>query len=89
MIDFFDIDMQQVIDEAMTIQENLHFIRADWFYAFIPLLLFLYLSYKTRLNDKNWQGIIDQQLAPFVLSKTGNKQRRYPLLLVFITTDPS
>lgn len=84
MNDFFDIDLQQVINEAMTIQENLHFIRADWFYAFIPLLLFLYLSYKTRLNDKNWQGVIDQRLVPFVLSKTGNKQRRYPLLLIFV-----
>ncbi len=84
MNDLFNIDMQQVISEVMIIQNNLHFIRADWFYAFIPLALFLYLSYKTRLNNKNWRGIIDQQLVPFVLSKTANKQRRYPLLLIFI-----
>ncbi|NOQ88054.1 MAG: VWA domain-containing protein [Gammaproteobacteria bacterium] len=84
MNDLFNLSMQQVISEVMAIQNNLHFIRADWFYAFIPLFLFLYLSYKTRLNNKNWQGVIDRQLLPFVLCKTGNKQRRYPLLLIFI-----
>ena len=84
MNDLFDISMQQAMSEVLIIQNNLHFIRADWFYAFIPLFLFLYLSYKTTLNNKNWTGIIDQQLIPFVLSKTGGKQRRYPLLLIFI-----
>ena len=84
MNDLFNIWVQQAIDEALIIQSNLHFIRADWFYAFIPLFLFLYFSYKTRLNNKNWLGVIDQQLLPFVLSSTANKRRRYPLLLVFI-----
>ncbi len=64
--------------------ESLHFIRADWFYAFIPLLLFLLVSYKKNRSNKNWDGTIDPQLQSFVLSKTVNKKRRYPLLLVFI-----
>ena len=84
MNDLFNISIQQAINEVLIIQNNLHFIRADWFYAFIPLFLFLYLSHKTTLNNKNWLGVIDQQLLPFVLSKTGRKQRRYPLLLIFI-----
>jgi len=84
MNDLFNIPMQQAIDEALIIQNNLHFIRADWFYAFIPLLLFLYLLHKTRLNNKNWLGVIDQQLLPFVLSSSASKQRLYPLLLIFI-----
>ncbi len=84
MNDLFNISIQEAISEVLIIQNNLHFIRGDWFYAFIPLFLFLYLSYKTTLNNKNWQGIIDQQLIPFVLSKTAYKQRRYPLLLIFI-----
>jgi len=84
MNDLFNISIQEAISEALIIQNNLHFIRGDWFYSFIPLFLFLYLSYKTTLNNKNWLGIIDQQLIPFVLSKTANKQRRYPLLLIFI-----
>jgi len=84
MNDLFHLSMQEAISEALLIQNNLHFIRADWFYAFIPLFLFLYLSHKTRLNNKNWLGVIDQQLLPFVLSSSASKQRRYPLLLIFI-----
>jgi Ca-activated chloride channel family protein len=61
--------------------DSLHFIRNEWFYAFIPLLLFLFFSYRTRLNNRNWLGVIDSQLLPYVLSQSGNKQRRYPLLL--------
>ena len=84
MNDLFNISMQQAINEALTIQNNLHFIRAYWFYAFIPLFLLLYFSYKTRLNNKNWLGVIDLQLQPFVLSSTANKQRHYPLFLVLL-----
>jgi len=64
--------------------EKMHFIRAEWFYAFIPLILFLFLSYKKSSNNKNWINVIDHNLLPFVLSKTADKQRRYPLILVFI-----
>ncbi|VAW50694.1 Aerotolerance protein BatB / Aerotolerance protein BatC [hydrothermal vent metagenome] len=72
-------------NELPIILNTLHFIRADWFYAFIPLLLFLILSFKTIQHEKNWQSIIDPQLMPFVLSKSSEKKRRrYPLLLTFI-----
>ncbi len=84
MNDLFNISMQQLIDEALIVQSSLHFIRADWFYAFFPLILFLLLSYKTTVNNNNWLSIVDPQLLPFVLKKSGSKQRRYPLLLVFI-----
>ncbi len=84
MNDLFNISTQQIISEFWVIQNNLHFIRSDWFYAFIPLIIFLYLLYKTTANNKNWRSVIDPQLIPFVLSKTANKQRRYPLLLTFI-----
>ncbi len=78
--------MNTIINEALVILNNLHFIRAGWFYAFIPLFLFLLLSYKKTSNNKNWLGVIDPQLLPFVLSKTAGKQRRYPLLLIFIAS---
>jgi len=78
--------MNTIINEALVILNNLHFIRADWFYAFIPLLLFLLLSYKKTSNNRNWLGVIDPQLLPFVLNKSAGKQRRYPLLLVFIAS---
>jgi len=89
MNDLMQLDlMQRLISESTLIINNLHFIRADWFYAFIPLLIFLWLMYKRKTSNKNWTGVIDPQLAPFVLTRGTNqgvsKQRRYPLLLVFI-----
>jgi len=76
--------MNTFFNEAMIILHDLHFVRADWFYAFIPLILFLLLSYAKNSDNKNWRGVVDPQLQPFVLSKSAGKQRRYPLLLVFI-----
>ncbi len=76
--------IQPLMDKSWLIIDALHFIRADWFFAFIPLLVFLLLSYRKSTSDKNWATIIDPQLLPFVLTKKAGKQRRYPLLLVFI-----
>ena len=84
MNDLSNITLQDIGREALTIMDSLHFIRNEWFYAFIPLLLFLFFSYRTRQNNRNWLGVIDPQLLPYVLSQSGNKQRRYPLLLVLI-----
>jgi len=84
MNDLLNISLQDISQEALLIMHSLHFVRSEWFYAFIPLLLFLFFSYRTRLNSRNWQGVIDQQLLPYVLTETGKKQRRYPLLLVLI-----
>lgn len=73
-----------LLDEAPVIINNLHFIRADWFYLFIPLFFYLLLCYKIPFDNKSWASVIDPNLLPFVLAKSNNKQRRYPLLLVFI-----
>lgn len=70
--------------ELPAILENLHFIRVDWFFAFIPLCIYLWLSHNSTLNNKNWHAVIDAQLLPFVLNQTKSKKRRYPLLLIFI-----
>ncbi len=79
--------MNEIINNARLIFEQLHFIRADWFYAFIPVILFLMLASTKKLNDKNWTSVIDPQLMPFVLSRSNSvKQRRYPLILAFIAS---
>ncbi|MBT8118933.1 MAG: VWA domain-containing protein [Gammaproteobacteria bacterium] len=84
MNDLLNISLQDISQETLIILDSLHFVRSEWFYAFIPLLLFLLFSYRTRLNNRNWLGVIDAQLLPYVLTVTGKKQRRYPLLLVLI-----
>ena len=76
--------IEQLAQQADIIMANLHFVRADWFYAFIPLVLFLLLSYLKKQDDKNWLPVIDKALLPFVLTKSSGKRRRYPLILVFI-----
>ncbi|MDT8282687.1 MAG: VWA domain-containing protein, partial [Gammaproteobacteria bacterium] len=81
------LPMNEITNNARFILEQLHFIRADWFYAFIPLILFLILASTKKLNDKNWTSVIDPQLMPFVLSRSNSvKQRRYPLTLAFIAS---
>lgn len=72
------------MNEFMLILDNLHFIRADWFYAFIPLFIYLLLAYRKTGDTKSWSSVIDPRLLPFVLSTKNKKQRRYPLLLIFI-----
>lgn len=76
--------LNETLDKVVFIFNNLHFIRADWFYAFIPLILFLLFSYNKISTNKNWHTVIDEQLLPFVLNSSNNKRRRYPLLLIFI-----
>jgi len=77
--------MNEIINNSRIILEQLHFIRADWFYAFIPLLLFLLLASRKKPGNKNWSTVIDAQLMPFVLSTSNDtKKQRYPLLLSFI-----
>ncbi len=76
--------LNETLDNAVFIFNNLHFIRVEWFYAFIPLILFLFFSYKKISTNKNWHRVIDEQLLPFVLNRSNNKRRRYPLLLIFI-----
>ena len=74
-----------LIDQALLILNSLHFIRSDWFYAFIPLALYLIIANRKTQSNRNWFSVIDKQLLPFVLTTTNNKkQRRYPLLLIFI-----
>lgn len=76
--------LNETLDKAVFIFNNLHFIRIEWFYAFIPLILFLFFSYNKISTNKNWHTVIDEQLLPFVLNSSNNKRRRYPLLLIFI-----
>ena len=73
-----------LLKEAPLILDALRFIRPDWFYAFIPLMIYLWLSFRSTSNESNWLAVIDPQLMPFVLDKTNSKKRRYPLILIFI-----
>ena len=61
--------------------ENLHFVRPMWFYAFIPLIIFLIMLYRRHGSSMNWKSVCDTKLLPYVLSQSTSKSSRFPLLL--------
>ena len=63
----------------MTINE-FHFIRPYWLLAFLPLLAFIFLSVKHKLQQGSWQAVCDPELLPFILQEQELKQSRLPLI---------
>ncbi len=61
---------------------NLHFLRPQWFLAFIGLALYLLIMIKKHGNQTNWQKVCDKQLRPYVLT---SKQGKYSFIPVFLT----
>ncbi len=76
--------MNTLLNDSMAILQQIHFLRTDWFFVFIPLFIYIFFYFTKTSNSKNWQSIVDPQLQNFVLEKTGGKQRRYPVFLIFI-----
>lgn len=63
---------------------QLHFIRPDWFYAFIPLIIFSVLLIKSHALSRSWQTIIDPKLLPHLLVGKAAKHSALPSTLYFI-----
>jgi len=62
----------------------LHFLRPEWFYAFIPLALLAILLLRRKLFSRNWSSIIDPKLMPHVLIGKPGKQSYAPVALLLI-----
>ncbi len=63
---------------------TLHFLRPEWFYAFIPLVLLAILLLRRKLFSRNWSSIIDPKLMPHVLIGKPGKQSYVPVALLLI-----
>ncbi|NOR81740.1 MAG: VWA domain-containing protein [Methyloprofundus sp.] len=63
----------------MTFSE-FHFIRPYWLLAFLPLLVFIFLNFKNKLQQGSWQAVCDSELLPFILQEKEAKQSRLPLV---------
>ena len=63
----------------MTLSE-FHFIRPYWLLAFLPLLVFVFLSVKNKLQQGSWQAVCDAELLPYVLQEKQTRQSRVPLI---------
>lgn len=63
---------------------NLHFLRPQWFYAFIPLAVFLIILMKNQAYSESWRKICDARLLPFILTAKQGKRSILPALLTFL-----
>ncbi len=44
-----------------------HFLRPQWFFALIPLLLLIWLMFFRKTGDRSWEAICDEKLLPHIL----------------------
>lgn len=63
---------------------QLHFIRPEWFFAFIPLLLITFVLLRVNKQGRSWTNIIDPKLLPHLLIGQSVKKTSIHSLLVFI-----
>lgn len=69
----------------MTLSE-FHFIRPYWLLAGLPLLVFIFFSFKHKYQQRNWQAVCDAGLLPFVLQEKQIKHNRMPLIISSLAT---
>ncbi len=52
-----------------------HFLRPWWLLALIPLAILLYRLSQHQLAGRDWRGVVDEALAPFVLDTMGKTEK--------------
>jgi Ca-activated chloride channel family protein len=66
--------------------QQLHFLRPEWFYAFIPLLLLTVFLFRRKASSMNWRNVCDPQLLPHILVGKSKSSSRWPYLLMALTS---
>lgn len=65
--------------------EQLHFIRTNWFFALIPLLLLTLLLMRSQKQGRNWQSVIEPKLLPYLLVGKSIKHSSLSSVVLFLT----
>ena len=73
----------------MTIPQQLHFLRPEAFYAFIPLVLFVVLYLGSKATSLSWRSVCDERLLPYILTAGGKKSSLLPMLLIVLASSIS
>jgi len=69
------------------ILQDFNFIRANWLWAFIPLLLGVWLWRHRKAHSQSWQSVCDPKLLPFILSDNqSNNNNRSSIIITLIGT---
>jgi Ca-activated chloride channel family protein len=77
------------MEVVVNIPDQLHFLRPEAFYAFIPLVLFVVLYLTSKATSLSWKTVCDEKLLPYILTSGGNKSALLPLLLIILATSIS
>lgn len=62
--------------------DDVHFIRPDWLWAFIPMVLIILLLWITQNKNTHWQNICDKHLLDRLLVSKGKSSVVFPLSLL-------
>ncbi|HEX7027748.1 MAG TPA: VWA domain-containing protein [Gammaproteobacteria bacterium] len=68
----------------VSMMQEFHFLRPEWFWALPPLALLLAWFVTARLRSGQWVKVVDPQLLAHVLTGQGHRQRLWPLALLGI-----
>jgi Ca-activated chloride channel family protein len=66
------------------VMQHFHFLRPEWLWALLPLVLLLGWYALHKVRGGLWTKVIDPQLRDYVLTGGQNKQRVWPLILMAI-----
>lgn len=66
------------------IATQLHFVRPEWFWAFIPLVLLMLLVWRGHVSSRSWRNVVDAQLLPHLLIGENGRRRPWSLLFIFL-----
>ena len=73
----------------MSIPQQLHFLRPEAFYAFVPLLLFVVLYLTSKATSRSWKAVCDDRLLPYILTAGGKKSGMLPMVLIMLASSLS
>ena len=65
---------------------DFHFIRPFWLLTLIPYAVLLFIGWKNKLMQGNWNQVCDPELLPYILQDKAVEQNRWPLLSSALAT---
>jgi Ca-activated chloride channel family protein len=64
--------------------ESFHFLRPEGFLLLLPLVVLLWMLWRSSRQNRDWARVIDHALLPHLLSGNPYRRKRWPLWLWFM-----
>ncbi|MEN8117177.1 MAG: VWA domain-containing protein [Bacteroidota bacterium] len=75
---------EYIKDIAIFNPDLFHFLRPDWLWAFIPMLVVALIIIFTAREDKKWKKVIAPALRKFMFTKERRSSSIYPLIVYIL-----